>query len=295
MPTTLTNLNDVLISQQALLEFVLQLAPLKAFSTSYDVTAALRGSTITVPIISNITATTAENQYESADSGTMTGRDLTLTNYRRATVSIKDSQWHNSSVADISRFSSQLSASVASAFTSQLFGLITSTNFPSAVTGVTAASFGLAGVRAARLALTNNNAPRDERSIVLNPVAYNSVLSDLSSAMVYGSPDAIQLGAAPENGPLKVYGLNVYESTALPAGLIGFAAHPAAMAVAVRPLMPQDQGLLLECKVVSDKQSGLSYTYRRHYATGTGIHWASAEALMGYGVGVTNGLVRITT
>jgi len=295
MPTTLTNLNDVLISQQALQEFVLQLAPLKAFSTSYDVTAALRGATITVPIISNITATTAENQYESADSGTMTGRDLTLTNYRRATVSIKDSQWHNSSVADISRFSSQLSASVASAFTSQLFGLITSTNFPSAVTGVTAASFGLAGVRAARLALTNNNAPRDERSIVLNPVAYNSVLSDLSSAMVYGSPDAIQLGAAPENGPLKVYGLNVYESTALPAGLIGFAAHPAAMAVAVRPLMPQDQGLLLECKVVSDKQSGLSYTYRRHYATGTGIHWASAEALMGYGVGVTNGLVRITT
>jgi hypothetical protein len=245
--------------------------------------------------IQNITATTAENAYESADSGGMYGVDLAITNYRKATVAISDSQWHSSSVADISRFSNQLSASVATAFTTQIFGLINSSNYSSAVTGLTASSFGLAGVRSARLALTQNNAPREERCIVLNPTAYNSVLSDLSNSMLYGSPE---LGVTiQEGGVIKVYGMTIYEAPTLPStgGLIGFAATPQAMAVAIRPLMPQDVSLYLECRIVTEKGSGLAGTYRRHFSPALGRHFATFEALTGFNVGVTSGLVRLTT
>jgi hypothetical protein len=289
MAITLTNLNDLLISQLALDSFVAELAPLKAFSTNFNVTAALRGDTIEVPLISNITATTAENAYESADSGAMTALTMPLNNYRKCTVGIKDSQFYNSSIADISRFGTQLAAGVATAFSSLILSSINSTNYPSAITGVTASTFGLAGCRATRLVLSNNNAPRKDRCLVLNPTAYNSVLTDLSNAQVYGGTEAIRDG-----GPLSVYGMTIYESTTLPAGLIGFAAHPAAMAIAVRPFLPQSNTLYLEAKEMIDKDSGLSFTYRRHFAPSTGTMWATAEALAGFCVGVTSGLVRIT-
>jgi hypothetical protein len=290
MAVTLTNLNDVLIGQTALDSFVAQLSPFRAFSTSYDTTAAMRGTTITVPLLANITATTAENSYESADGGSMTGVDLTLTNYRKASVGIKDSQFYGSSATDIQRFSRQLSAGVATSISSLLYGIITSGNYASAVTGVTASSFGLAGCRNARLALANNRAPIEDRCLVLNPTAFGSVLSDLSNAQVYGGTEAIRDG-----GPLKVYGMTVYEDLNLPAGLIGFAAVPSAMALAVRPLLPQSAVNFIEAKELVDKDTGMALSYRRHYAPATGIHWCTIEALVGYNVGVTAGLVRITS
>jgi hypothetical protein len=289
MAVTLTNLNDILIGQNALDAFVAQLSPFRAFSTSYDVTAAQRGQTITVPLLANITATTAENSYESADSGSMSGIDLSMTNYRKASVGIKDSQFYGSSVADITRFSKQLSAGVATSISTLLYGAITSGNYATAVTGVTASSFGIAGCRSARLALSNNRAPVEDRCLVLNPTAYGSVLSDLSEAQKYGGTEAIR-----DAGPLKVYGMNVYEDVNLPAGLIGFAAVPSAMALAVRPLLPQSAVNFIEAKELVDKQTGLALSYRRHYAPATGTHWCTIEALVGFNVGVTAGLVRIT-
>ena len=123
MAVSLTNLNDVIVSQTAIDQFVAHLCPMSAFSRSYSPDTARKGDTITVPLIANITATTAENAYESADSGAMTGVNLTLNVYRKSTVAITDTQWHDSSAVDISRFSYQLTASVARAFTDQVFSL----------------------------------------------------------------------------------------------------------------------------------------------------------------------------
>jgi hypothetical protein len=292
MAVTLSGLNDTLISQLALSAFVDQLAPLKAFSTSYSADAARRGQVISVPLIASVTATATENAYESADTGSATNRDLVMNVYRKCTAGIKDSQWWNSSFVQIESFSSMLAASVASSIQTLIFNSITSGNYASSITG-TSGTFGLAGIRKARLAITNNKAPRDNRFIVLNSTAYDSVLGDLSSAYLYGDASAIQDGA-----PAKAVGVSIIEAPSLPdngQNMFGFIAHPSAMALCVRPLIPQDNSMYLEQKVVNDEQSGLGLNMRRHYAPATGTHWITLEALCGFTSGVTNGIVRITS
>ena len=292
MPVSLTSLNDDLISQVCIQSFTAHLAPLAAFSTSYSADAARRGTTITVPIVSNVSATTAYPAYETADTGTAVGRDLVLTNYYKSTCSVSDQQFHGSSFVDVEKFATQLGAAVSTAIQTQVFGLITSSNFSASVTGA-AASFGLAGVRAARLQLSTNNAPLDHRSIVLSPAGFNSILSDVGSAYIYGGPQAIQ-----NAGPLNVYGLKIMESTIVPSNsqnLYGFACDPKAIALAVRPLVPQDSSYYIEARVIQDPDSGLSCSFRRHYSPALGTHFLTIEALCGMAVGLGNGLVRLVS
>jgi hypothetical protein len=275
----------------ALQAFVDQLAPISVFSTSYDLNAQQRGQIVSVPLLGNVSATSAENSYEVADTAGVTGVNLSLSTYRKATISIKDSVWWNSSAISVEKFANQLSASVATAIQGLMFANITASNFGAAAVTGSPASFGLAGVRKARLALVANKAPRDGRTLVLNAPAYDSVLADISNAAAFGSTDGIAKGQ-----PLEIYGMKIIEAPSLPTNsenLFGYACVPTAMAIAVRALVPQDSTMYLDSRVVTDAQSGISLSYRRHYAPSTGTMHVTTEGLFGQAVGITAGLVRL--
>ena len=293
MAITLTGLNDTLISQLALQAFTLKLAPLARFSTSYTADAARRGTVISVPIVANITATTAENSYESADAGTASNADVNLNKYRKATVGITDRQFLGSSFADIEKFAVQQGKSVAVAISQALMtDLVCTTGYFQTVTVTSGAvSFGLANVRTARKALVNAGVQIEDAALVLNGDAFNTLLGDstnLLANLAFGG-DAIKEGKLP-----RVLGLDAMEVSSIPStgNTLGFVAHPSAIALAVRPLVPQDDSLYISSKVVTDEQSGLSLTYRRHYSLSLGTHFVTFEALAGWTAGVTQGLAR---
>ena len=295
MSVSLTSLNDNLISQLALEAFVLQMAPLAKFSTSYSADAARRGTVISVPIVSNIVATTAYPAYESADAGSASSAQVSITSYQKATIGVTDQQFHGSSFVDVEKFAFQQGKAVAKAvFLDVIGGTVGITAGSNPYTSVTitsgASAFTVSTVRSGRATLVKNGAAIEDCVMLLNPDSFSNLLSDstnLLANLAFGG-DAIKEGKLP-----KVLGLETHEVSALPTAnnMLGFIAHPSAIALAVRPLIPQDNSYYIESRVVEDEATGLAITYRRHYAPANGTHWVSMESLYGYTSGITGGAV----
>jgi hypothetical protein len=293
MAVTLTNLNDTLISQLALNAFTASMAPLARFSTSYAADAARRGQVVSVPLIASLTATTAENSYESADTGSASNANITIGNYYKATIGIKDSQWVNSSFLDIEKFALQQGKAVALGVVQALFtSLVCTTGFFTSVSVTSgAASFGIKDVRAGRKTIAKQGVDQTQAFMVLGNDSFDTLLGDstnLLANLAYGS-EPIKEGRVP-----RILGLDTMEVSSLPttANTLGFIAHPSAIALAVRPLVPQDSSYYIESKVVTDDKTGLSLTYRRHYAPASGTHFSTFESLAGWTAGITQGAVR---
>jgi len=128
-------------------------------------------------------------------------------------------------------------------------------------------------------------------SLIASSELFASLLGDsnISQAFQYGGNEAIREGRIP-----RLLGMDVYETNALALGgtlsLIGFLAHPDAIAVAIRQLLPQDNSQYLAVDTVVDDETGLGFTYRRHFNPGKGRHYASFECLFGFTQALTLGL-----
>jgi hypothetical protein len=172
--------------------------------------------------------------------------------------------------------------------------MITTGNFGAAVASFTSASFSMADVRKARLELTKAKAPQNDRALFLEPEAYDALLSDSTNilANLNFGPEGVREGVV-----RRLAGMNVYESTLIPATnvgtsitLAGFAVHPSAIAVAIRTLQPQAPSEYLEARTVVDPVSGIGLGYRRHYNTASGTHFLNFEVVGGFTYGITQGL-----
>jgi len=253
---------------------------------------------VSIPLISSITASTFNNTYEGADGDvTLTAREVTIDKHFLSTVDFTDTQWSKSSaltpqmLADIG---AEQGRAVAQAFISSVWTMITTANYGAAVASFTSASFSMAEVRKARLELTKSKAPQNDRSLFLEPEAYDALLSDSTNILAnlnFGS-EGVREGVV-----RRLAGLNVYESTLIPATNVGtsitlaaFAVHPSAIAVAIRTLQPQAPSEYLEARTIVDPVSGIGLGYRRHYNTANGTHFLNFEVVGGYTYGVTAGL-----
>lgn len=294
---SITGINDDIVSASALRAFVDSLHPLSAFSKNWNAEAARKGEVVSIPLISSITASTFSS-YESADGDvTLTAREVTIDKHYCSTVDFTDQQWSKSSALTpqmLSDIGAEQGRAVAQAFISAAWGLITTANFGTAVASFTSASFGMAEVRKARLELTKSKAPQNDRALFLEPEAYDALLSDSTNILAnlnFGS-DGIR-----EANIRRIAGMNVYESTLIPATnvgtsitLAGFAVHPSAIAVAIRTLQPQAPSEYLEARTVVDPVSGIGLGYRRHYNTANGTHFLNFEVVGGFTYGLTQGL-----
>ena len=295
---SISNLNDDVISSAALKAFVDSLHPLSAFSVNYNAEAARKGEVVSIPLISSITATTFANTYEGADGDvTLTAREVTIDKHFLSTVDFTDTQWSKSSALTpqmLAQIGAEQGRAVAQAFISGAWAMITTANYGAIATSSTIASFGLNQVRKARLELTKAKAPTNDRSLFLDPDFYDGLLSDsnnILSNLNFG-PEGIREGSIS-----RIAGMNVYESTLIPATsvgsgitLAGFAVHPSAIAVAVRTLAPQAPSEYLEARTIVDPVSGIGLGYRRHYNTANGTHFLNFEVVGGYTFGITAGL-----
>jgi hypothetical protein len=289
MATINSSLNDKLIAEAALSAFTADLDMLSAFSTSYSSEVIRKGSTVEVPLIGALTATTFADSYE-ADGGVLGTVSVTVGTHRIVTVSLSDTEWSKSSAADIMKFATNQGKAVAQSVLEGVYALFVTTASSAAQYSATLtnlSAFTITNASSLRSALNAEKAPATNRSLILNSTLYASLLSQsgLLDASQYGARDAIAEGRTP-----RVLGMNVMESLILPTNSItlsALAVHPNAVAVAIRALEPQAPSEYLAAQVVTDPQSGISLGYRRHYNPGTGKHYVSFECVYGASRAIT--------
>jgi hypothetical protein len=293
-----TTFNDKIYTQEVLNAFTAGLAPLMAFTRSFSPEARRKGDAIIIPRVDALSTTTfayANNSgfpYEG-EGGVVSAITLNLNEHQIVSTDITDVQFANSSNADISIFAQQQGRALARKCIGNIFGLLSITNFgAAAATAVSIADTGLTQIRNARKTMVDRQVPMDRLSLVSNSELFNALLSDtnISQAFQYGGAEAVREGRIP-----RLLGMDVYETNALPLGgtlsLIGFLAHPDAIAIAIRNLQPQDGGdSYLAVETVTDPETGLGFTYRRHFNPGRGKHYANVECLFGFTTALTLGI-----
>lgn len=284
-----TNLNDKLIAQTALESFVADMEGLALFTTSYSAEVVRRGATVEVPLVANLTATTFDNDY-TADGGTLSNVSVSINNHKIVSVSISDTEYSKSSVAEVTKFSTQAGKALAQAVLESVYSLFVTTagsaaQYAATLTNLSA--FTITNARSLRKALSDSKVPQTDRNLILNTTLYDSLLSQsgLLDAGAFGGRDAIVDGRVP-----RVLGMAVYESLVLPTNSIslsGLAVHPNAVAIAVRSLEPQAPQEYLAAQTVTDPQTGLTIGVRRFYRPETGRHHMAFEAVWGASRAIT--------
>lgn len=289
MATINTSLNDKLIAQNALEAFVADMESLSLFTTNYSAEVVRRGATVEVPLVANLTATTFNQDYALTD-GTLDHVTVSIDQHKIVGVSISDTEYSKSSVADVTKFSYQAGKALAQAVLTSVYGLFVTTassaaQYTATITG--ASTFNITSARALRKALAAEKVPNTDRALILNSTLYDSLLSsdNLLQAQQFGARDAIAEARVP-----RVLGMNCYESLVLPTNSIslsGLAVHPNSVALAVRALEPQAPSEYLSAQTITDPQTGLTIGVRRFYLPQTGRHHLSFEAVWGASRAIT--------
>lgn len=284
-------LNDNIIIDEALNAYTATLATLGMFSTNYSQHAEKKGASITVPLIGSMEASDVENDYETA-SGNAGAVEVPLNKYAKATVSMTDREFAESSTADLKIFGQQMGAAVATKVIKGVFELITKGNFPTTLApnpGMSMTSL----LSLARAKFNSLMVPAQGRAYFPSADAYLELGNDpavkVASAMAYGGTEYVRDGVIP-----RLLGFNLFESVVMPtspSAVNGFIVHPSAIAVATRAIIPSEQRAYIESRKITDPATGITMTYRRHYGTKAGKLFATIECYWGAAVGVKEGLI----
>lgn len=292
-----------LISQSALEQFTKILAPVNAFSTSFNDDASDRGDQVN---ILNIANTSTAGDFVVADGYTNTNSTfgnttISLNRHKFVTWHVTDKERSNSSAVELERFGYQKGGDLANAVFQDILSAVVTASFPDEVACLST-DFGVDEVAELRQEAVKNSLPIDNTSLLLSPEYYGNLIQDsaVASALAYGGNDAIRGGNVP-----SLFGIPaVYESNSIPdndpAGgtaenLVGLLAHPCGLAVAMRYLEPANTQEYISAKRVSDDETGMVMGYREFYDPQKGVHTAVLECVYGYAVGRGEGIVRLVS
>ena len=292
-----TLFNDKLFGQRAFQHLTELLTPLNAFAT--DLSAEIRGEgdAVIVPLFGNATTTTftqSTTVYEQS-GGTISAITVTLDKRKIAPMDLTLQQLAESSNAvRFDQWAVQLGSSMAQTVLTDIWSLITTTNFGAAIITTAATNYRLAQLVEARRQLLKAGV-RGPKSFVGNMEIEAGLLSDtnLVLANTRGSTSTIN-----EGNLGRIIGMDVYSSDVIPlnsVSLAGFACGRDAIAVAMRNLgdyLPNEEYASVQQFV--DDESGISALYTRHWSRAQGKWFMNLHCLYGYTTAVTNALKVFT-
>jgi hypothetical protein len=288
-----TNLAGKIISSNALEAFTNRLAPLQAFSTSFDNDAGQIGDRIEIPFVTKFgndgTSTvsafnTSSNDYATAGSAEIEAVTVSLGNHVKTTWSLQDVQATEYATAQLERFGNQKGNDLASKIFTDVSGKWIADNFSNNTVVGVASAFDLDALLEARASVVSRGANPSDCSVLLSSSHYNALLGDSSfQADAYGGSEAIRQGVIPAIAGFQA----VYECPQMPNtdNLVGVITHPSALAVAFRYLAPSGSGsgaYTRTDRLTNDL--GMTMGYRQFYQPETGIDFATLEAVYGYSV-----------
>ena len=282
-----TNFDIAQFADTALEAFVSTLAPLNAFSTDASPNPASGGSSVLVPLIGSLTATTFSGYCVCGSTASV----ITVTlNKRRIVVTGQDdlTRIQNSYGNLLPRFARQQGAELAREVIATIWGALTPGAFGTAAT-TTSTGIAVADLLTGKKLLDAAKVPFIDRSYVLDTVPYNALLgtTQFIQAQIAGDPSAFRRGSMGQ-----VFGADTYMTNALPGtnSVMGFIAHPSAIAVAMRYLGPGDAGrqYYIDARPVTDPATGATFGLRHLYDPCSGTEFIDLECLFGFSVGISN-------
>ena len=290
-----SGLQNNIISQSALEAFAKKLAPLQAFSSSFNDEATEKGKTINVTTLANTSTAAAFSGTYTAQDSTYATSQISLTNHKFVTWHVTDTEASQSSAVELNRFGYQKGSDLADAVFQDILSEVTVANYDLAA-GFSGAASTFDGDEVANLRqdMIDANCPVDQCALVLSNAYYTALLKDgdISGYFDYGSADIIRDGRIP-----SLFGIGyIFETASIPTNsenLIGFIAHPSAMAVAMRYLEPTNTQEYIDARRVYDEDSGMVLGYREFYEPSTGTQTAVLEAVYGFKVAVPAALRRM--
>ena len=296
MANTITDLKDVRISQNALLPWMETLLPLSAFSTNFSPDAADKLDTVKVPVIGAPSASSdyAGDYTANADSEASSVA-VTLDRHKYKTVHLTAKEAATTSIPLLEKLVMTAAQQLAIDVMSDIFTSITAANFGTpAIPAISAEDFGYKTIIKIREACAAAKMPQDSRALVLDNSYFSALLADDIVAKSFITPLAQQ--GVVEAKVNRIAGFNVYETGCVPdngENLVGFAAHPSSLAIAMRYLTPIAN--YDEAGAVTDPVTGLTFGYLRYTDTKSNKVYITLEALYGFKVVRPAGLQRIVS
>ena len=296
MANTITDLKDVRISQNALLPWMETLLPLSAFSTNFSPDAADKLDTVKVPVIGAPSASSdyAGDYTANADSEASSVA-VTLDRHKYKTVHLTAKEAATTSIPLLEKLVTTAAQQLAIDVMSDIFTSITAANFGTpAIPAISAEDFRYKTIIKIREACAAAKMPQDSRALVLDNSYFSALLADDIVAKSFITPLAQQ--GVVEAKVNRIAGFNVYETGCVPdngENLVGFAAHPSSLAIAMRYLTPIAN--YDEAGAVTDPVTGLTFGYLRYTDTKSNKVYITLEALYGFKVVRPAGLQRIVS
>ena len=296
MANTITDLKDVRISQNALLPWMETLLPLSAFSTNFSPDAADKLDTVKVPVIGAPSASSdyAGDYTANADSEASSVA-VTLDRHKYKTVHLTAKEAATTSIPLLEKLVTTAAQQLAIDVMSDIFTSITAANFGTpAIPAISAEDFGYKTIIKIREACAAAKMPQDSRALVLDNSYFSALLADDIVAKSFITPLAQQ--GVVEAKVNRIAGFNVFETGCVPdngENMVGFAAHPSSLAIAMRYLTPIAN--YDEAGAVTDPVTGLTFGYLRYTDTKSNKVYITLEALYGFKVVRPAGLQRIVS
>lgn len=286
---TYTNLNLARLADGALQAFVKEMAPLRAFSTSFspESVGRLTGNVVLVPLIGALVATTFGGTY-AVSGGTKTVITVTINRHKVVHVGQTDIDALNNSDSSLDTFGFQLGAALGQTVIEDILTLVTTSNFASVGT-VASTAMDVTHLRKGRLELNKAKAPKAPRAALIEAVGMDALLAvtNFVQAHMFADNQVLKEGRI-----FRALGFDFHEvldAFTGTASVLAFFAHASAIAVAMRYVEPQKPSAYEEARGYSDPKTGLTFGLRDFYDAATGTRYLSIEANYGYSVGITQG------
>lgn len=297
MANDITGINDDVISQGVLDGFIAAILPLSSFTTSFSADAAKKGDKISIPRVSAqdsalTKVSSADYVIQNSDSDAV---EISLGEPVYVSGGLSDVEVASSSVLNLELYGKQKGFQLGKKVVQDILARVTEANFGSAAFTGAASAFDVDSVVTLAQLCDTDDMPEDMRALVLKETYYASLLKDqtVTALNSYGSVDPIQNNKLP-----RLAGFDLYKSTIIPGNsenLVGFAAHPSALAVAIRYLAPQEPGAYIRAEAVTDAATGITIGVREWYDTDSGVKKKVWECCYGHAVGIAAGLKRIVS
>ena len=294
MANTLTNVRDIKVAQNALQPFMAGLTPLRAFSTNFSPEPADKLDTVRVPVIGapGQSSDFAGNYTTNADS-TITVVPVVLSRHKYKTVHVTAREAAETALPILDNLVAAAVKQLAEDVLKDVFSEITAANFGApAIPALAATAFNYRKTLEMREACSAVKMPITGRSLILDDAYYTNLLTDdvvsKSFILPLSQPGVIEAQLR------RIAGFEVFPSTILPDNgekLVGFAAHPSGIAIAMRYLVPVAE--YDEAGAVTDPETGLTFGYLRYTATSSNKIFVTVECLYGFKAAMSQGVRRL--
>jgi hypothetical protein len=291
MSNTIAGANLAEIAQESLPNLKSTFAPLAALTTDFSSDISSRGASVTTRFPVNPTAIDLSSGYTVNDVS-MTAKTITLNTFFGFVYGFTDVERSKSSIMLNELFIQPALQALGNKVFGDLWNLVTAANFAQTALNTTAGDFDRSDLADLSATLTGDlKAPKQGRSVVLNPTYYASLVKSLNSAEIPGITADKAEGVVP-----RVAGFDVYQTDLADANseyLQGFAFQKASLLMAGRSVDSTGAAAAgVEVADVVIPDLGLPVQFRKWYDPDLGVLKYSCGILYGMSVGQNFG-VRI--